>query len=60
MITDRDIWLAARAMIQRYGRNVGIEAGERADEHLEKGHLELSATWQRIPPRVGTQPPASC
>jgi hypothetical protein len=35
-------------MIQRYGSNAGIEAAEHADEHLEKGHLELSATWQRI------------
>jgi hypothetical protein len=35
-------------MIQRYGSNAGIEAAERADEHLEKGHPELSATWLRI------------
>ena len=48
MISDRDIWLAAKAMIQRYGSNAGIEAAERADQHLEKGHSELSATWQRI------------
>jgi hypothetical protein len=48
MLPDRDIWLAAKAMIQRYGNNAGIEAAERADEHLGKGHLELSATWQRI------------
>jgi hypothetical protein len=38
MISDREIWMAAKAMIQRYGSNAGIE----------KGHLELSATWQRI------------
>jgi hypothetical protein len=30
------IWLAAKAMIQRYGSNAGIEAAEPADEHLEK------------------------
>jgi hypothetical protein len=48
MLPDRDIWLAAKAMIQRYGSNAGMEAAERADEHLEKGQLELSATWQRI------------
>jgi hypothetical protein len=48
MISDRDIWLAAKAMIQRYGSNAGIEAAERADEHLEKGFADLSAIWQRI------------
>jgi hypothetical protein len=46
MVSDRDIWLAARAMIQRYGSNAGIEAAERADEHLEKGDLVGSAAWQ--------------
>jgi hypothetical protein len=35
-MSDRDVWLAAKAMIQRYGSNAGIEAAERADEHLEK------------------------
>jgi hypothetical protein len=48
MLSDRDIWLAARAMIQRYGSNAGIEAAERADEHLESGNLDLSAIWERI------------
>jgi hypothetical protein len=48
LLSDRDSWRAAKAMIQRYGSNVGIEAAERADEHLENGHPELSATWQRI------------
>jgi hypothetical protein len=48
MLSERDIWLAARAMIQRYGSNAGIEAAERADEHLESGNLDLSAIWQRI------------
>jgi hypothetical protein len=35
-------------MIQRYGSNAGIEAADRADEHLESGNLDLSAIWQRI------------
>jgi hypothetical protein len=48
MLSDRDIWLAAKAVIQRYGSNAGMEAAERADEYLEKGNLEVSATWQRI------------
>jgi hypothetical protein len=48
MLSDRDIWLAAKAMIQRYGSNAGIEAAERADEHLEKGQFDLCAAWERI------------
>jgi hypothetical protein len=48
MLSERDIWLAAKAMIQHYGSNAGMEAPERADEHFEKGHLELSTTWERI------------
>jgi hypothetical protein len=48
VISDRDIWMAAKAMIARYGSNAGLEAAERADEHLEKGDLEDSAAWQRI------------
>ena len=48
MIFEHNIWLAAKALIERYGSNAGIEAAERADEHLEKGFPELSAIWQRI------------
>jgi hypothetical protein len=46
MTSERDIWLSARAMIQRYGSNAGIELAERADELLEKGDTEGSAAWQ--------------
>jgi hypothetical protein len=31
MISDRDIWLSAKAMIDRYGSDAGIEAARRAD-----------------------------
>jgi hypothetical protein len=48
MLSDRDIWMAAKALIQRYGSNAGIEAAERADEHLENGHWEFCATWERV------------
>jgi hypothetical protein len=48
MISERDVWLAARSMIQRYRSNAGIEAAERADDALEKGDTEGSAAWQRI------------
>jgi hypothetical protein len=48
MISDREIWLAARTMIQRYGSNAEMEAAERADELLEKGDIEGAVAWKRI------------
>ena len=48
MISEREIWLAARAMILRYGSNAGIEAAERADDALEHGDMEGCALWKRI------------
>jgi hypothetical protein len=46
MITERDIWMAAKAMIQRYGSNAEMEAAERADELLEKGDMEGAIAWK--------------
>jgi hypothetical protein len=48
MISERDIWLAAKAFIRRHGENAGIEAAARGDEHLEHGDTEGSALWKRI------------
>jgi hypothetical protein len=48
MITEREIWLAAKAMIQRYGSNAEMEAAERADELLEKGDMVGAVAWKRI------------
>jgi hypothetical protein len=48
MISERDIWLAAKAMIQRYGSNAEMEAAERADELVEKGDMEGAFAGQRI------------
>jgi hypothetical protein len=48
MTLERDIWLAAKAMIQQYGNDAGFEAAKRADKHLEGGRLAHCATWERI------------
>jgi hypothetical protein len=48
MISDREIWMAAKAMIARYGSNAGMEAAERADELLGNGEMEVSRDWVRI------------
>jgi hypothetical protein len=47
MIPEREIWLVAKAMIQRYGNNAEMEAAERADELLEKGDMESAVAWRR-------------
>jgi hypothetical protein len=48
MIFEREVWLAGRAMIQRYGSNAAMEAADRADELLEKGDIGGSAGWVKI------------
>jgi hypothetical protein len=48
MIFEREVWLAGRAMIQRYGSNAAMEAADRADDLLEKGDIEGSAAWVKI------------
>jgi hypothetical protein len=46
--SERDIWLAARAMTRRYGSNAAREAEERATDARERGDPEGSTSWQRI------------
>jgi hypothetical protein len=48
MLSERDIWRAAKSMIQRYGTNAGIEVAARADDQSAKGHTEIASTWRRI------------
>jgi hypothetical protein len=48
MISERDIWRAAIALIRRYGSNAGIEAAERANEHMEGGDEQSGQTWVRV------------
>jgi hypothetical protein len=48
MITDREIWRAALAMIERYGHNAALEAGNRSDDLTARGEREQSDVWQRV------------
>ncbi len=48
MISDREIWQAAGAMIKRYGEDAATEAESRADELLVEGDAEGYAIWRRI------------
>ncbi len=48
MITDREIWQAANAMIKRYGEDAAGEAEFRADQLLVEGDADGYAIWRRI------------
>ncbi len=48
MISDREIWQAAGAMIKRYGEDAATEAESRADELPVEGDSEGYAIWRRI------------
>jgi hypothetical protein len=48
-ITQKDIWDAAMAFIERYGDvEAVIEAGKRSDEFLAAGDLAGQRTWLRV------------
>ncbi len=48
MISDREIWQAAGAMVKRYGEDAATEAAMRADELFDEGDAEGYAIWRRI------------
>ena len=58
MISDREIWQAAGAMIKRYGEDAATEAASRADELLVEGDAEGYAIWRRIIEADAAQRPA--
>ncbi len=48
MISDREIWQAAGAMVKRFGEDAATEAAKRADGLLDEGDAEGYAIWRRI------------
>jgi hypothetical protein len=48
MITDREIWGAADAMIRRCGTDTVGLAAMRAETFLELGDREAVLTWRRV------------
>ncbi len=48
MISDLDLWRAARIMVKRYGDGAATEAAMRADEFLDQGNLDGERLWLRI------------
>ena len=45
MISDREIWQAAGAMVKRYGEDAATEAAMRADELLDEGDMDGCAVF---------------
>ncbi len=48
MIIERDVWRAAKLLIEQHGVESPIEAAMRADEMLNKGDLDGQAVWKAI------------
>ena len=48
MIVERDVWQAAKLLIDQHGTEAPIHAARRADEMLDAGDLEGQAVWKAI------------
>jgi len=48
MISDLDIYRAAKLLIDQHGQDAPIRAAERADQLLEEGDTEGAAIWRSI------------
>lgn len=47
-MVDRDIWIAANAMIKLYGDDATLQAAIRADALQQMGDEKRCAAWKRI------------
>ena len=47
-VNERDIWRAARLLVDQHGRDAPAHAGQRAGELLASGDMEGQAVWKRI------------
>ena len=45
---EKDIWRAAKILIDQHGDDAATHAAMRADAMLEQGELEGQAMWTRI------------
>ena len=48
MISDLDIYRAAKLLIDQQGEDAALNAAERADLLLEEGDMEGAAVWRAI------------
>ncbi len=48
MISDPDIFRAAKLLIDQHGDDAAIRAAQRADELLDGGDMDGATVWRRI------------
>ena len=48
MSEEKDIWQAAKLLIDRYGDEAPVQAAMRADALLAEGDIDGQAIWKRI------------
>jgi hypothetical protein len=48
MLSEREIYMAAQAMIRRYGDEADVQAAMRADELMAAGDVDGQRAWLRI------------
>jgi hypothetical protein len=48
VISETDIWTAAKLLVDRYGDSAPLQAEGRATEALAKGDAEDHAIWKQI------------
>ena len=48
MITDDDIKLCARALVQLFGKDAPVRAAERADDYLSEDEKDGYEFWTRM------------
>lgn len=48
MVSERDIYRSAQALIKQHGEDAPIHAAMRADELAEKGDMDGRSVWIRV------------
>ena len=48
MISDLDIYRAAKLMVDQHGADAALHAAGRADKLLDEGNTESAAIWRAI------------
>ncbi len=48
MSEEKDIWHAAKLLVDRYGDEAPVQAAMRADALLAEGDIDGQAIWKRI------------
>jgi hypothetical protein len=48
MVSERDVWVMAKILVDEHGADAAIQAAMRADEMLERGDVDGQVLWKRI------------